>query len=53
LAAVIPIRRRSALSAECDYSRAFYLDPPSHDFLVWLVIAELMRRHHKAPGRSG
>lgn len=30
-----------------DYSRAFYPNPPSHDFCVWLIIAELMRRQHK------
>lgn len=33
-----------------DPSRVLYPDPPSHDFCVWLIIAELMRRHHKAPG---
>ena len=32
-----------------DYSRVFYCDPPSHDFCVFLIIAELMRRYHQAP----
>ncbi len=46
----IPIqRRRPHLGPNPDYSKAFYPDPPSHDFLVWLVIAELMRRYHGAP----
>ena len=39
-------RRLPALGPNPDYSRAFYPDPPSHDFCVWLIIAELMRRHH-------
>lgn len=47
----IPIqRRRPHLGPNANYSKAFYADPPSHDFLVWLVIAELMRRHHDVPG---
>ncbi len=47
---MIPIQRRvPLLGLDPDYSKAFYPDPPSHDFLVWLVIAELMRRHYKAP----
>lgn len=47
----IPIKRRTPLLGENpDYSRGFWPDPPSHDFCVWLIIAELMRRHHKAPG---
>lgn len=33
-----------------DYSSALYCDPPSHDFCVWLIIAELMRRYHDTPG---
>jgi hypothetical protein len=48
---MMPIKRRSpALGDTPDYSRALYPDPPSHDFCVWLIIAELMRRYHKAPG---
>lgn len=47
---MMPIKRRTPpRNDRPDYSRAFYPDPPSHDFLVWLVIAELMRRHHNAP----
>lgn len=38
-------RRLPSLGGIPDYSRAFYPDPPSHDFCVWLIIAELMRRH--------
>ncbi len=38
------------LSEEPDWSRAIYANPPSHDFCTWLIIAELMRREHKAPG---
>ena len=46
----IPITRRlPPLGPRPDYSCAFYADPPSHDFCVWLVAAELMRRHHDAP----
>ena len=40
--------RQPSLGGEPDYGRALYPDPPSHDFLVWLIIAELMRRHHGA-----
>jgi hypothetical protein len=29
-----------------DWGHAAYADPPSHDFCVWLVMAELMRRYH-------
>lgn len=48
---MIPIRRKDPLlPGTPDYSRAFYCDPPSHDACVWLIIAELMRRHHKAAG---
>jgi hypothetical protein len=47
----ICIRRKEPyLGPNPDYSKAFYYDPPSHDFIVWLVIAELMRRHHKSAG---
>ena len=47
----MPIRRRQPLLGDQpDYSCAIYPDPPSHDFLVWLTIAELMRRHHNADG---
>lgn len=46
----IPIKRREpGLGPNPDYSCAFYCDPPSHDFCVWIVIAELMRRRHGAP----
>ncbi len=46
----IAIRKREpGLPGIPDYSRAFYCDPPSHDFCVWLVIAEMMRRYHEAP----
>lgn len=43
-------RKEPLLGPSPDYAKVFYYDPPSHDFLVWLVISELMRRHHKAPG---
>ena len=43
-------RREPALSDHPDYGRAFYPDPPSHDFCVWLIIAELMRCHHGVVG---
>ena len=47
----IPIKRREPHLGEApDYSCAIYPDPPSHDFCVWLIIAEMMRRHHMAPG---
>ncbi len=36
------------LSDDPDWSSALYSNPPSHDFCVWLVIAELMRREHGA-----
>lgn len=32
-----------------DYSRALFCDPGSHDFLVWLIGAEMMRRVHRSP----
>ena len=45
-----PIKRREpALGPNPDYSCAVYADPPSHDFCVFLVIAETMRRVHRAP----
>jgi hypothetical protein len=45
----ISIRRRvPPLGPNPDYSSALYCDPPSHDFCVWLIIAELMRRYHGA-----
>ncbi len=45
-----PIQRRIPhLGPNPDYSKAFYPDPPSHDFCTWLIIAELMRRKHNAP----
>ncbi len=50
-----PIKRRFPAAGENwlgrpkpDYSKAFYPDPPSHDFCTWLIMAELMRRHHGA-----
>lgn len=46
----MPIKRKlPPLGEPPDYSCAFYADPPSHDFCVWLIIAELMRRYHNAP----
>ncbi len=46
-----PIKRRSPLLGDKpDYSKALYTDPPSHDFCHWLIMAELMRRHHGADG---
>lgn len=50
MSGLISIKRREPhLGPNPDYSKAFYCDPPSHDFCVWLVIAELMRRYHGAP----
>ncbi|HET9285673.1 MAG TPA: hypothetical protein VFR24_27285 [Candidatus Angelobacter sp.] len=43
-----PIKERSGVSNP-DYSTALYCDPPSHDFCVWLIMAEMMRRQHNAP----
>ncbi len=43
-------RREPHLGPNPDWAKAFYADPPSHDFCVWLIIAELMRRYHGAPG---
>lgn len=43
-------RRLPSLCENPDYSRVLYPDPPSHDFVTWLVIAEMMRRYHEAPG---
>ncbi len=42
-------KREPGLPGVPDYSRAFYCDPPSHDFCVWLILAELMRRYNEAP----
>src|SRR5215831_15800290 len=41
-------RRLPAFPGTPDYSKVFYCDPPSHDFCVFLIISELMRRHHQA-----
>lgn len=43
-------RRLPSLCQNPDWSRVIYPDPPSHDFVTWLVIAEMMRRYHEAPG---
>ncbi len=43
-------RKEPPLGSSPDYSCAIYPDPPSHDFCVWLIIAELSRRQHEAPG---
>ena len=44
------IRRRTPpLGDNPDWSRAIYSDPASHDFCVWLIMAEAMRRVHGAP----
>lgn len=43
-------RRFPSYCSQPDYSRTVYPDPPSHDFVTWLIIAEMMRRYHKAPG---
>ncbi len=46
----MPIRRKEPLlGPNPNYSRALYTDPPSHDFCSWLMIAEMMRRHHQSP----
>ncbi len=42
-------RREPHLGPNPDWAKAFYCDPPSHDFCVWLIVAELMRRYHGAP----
>jgi hypothetical protein len=42
---IIP-RSRPHLGEDPDWSKAIYPNPPSHDFCVFLVIAELMRREH-------
>lgn len=48
---IIPIQRRQPLLGDSpDYSSALYPDPPSHDFCVWLIIAEMMWRYHNADG---
>lgn len=48
----MPIAITRRLPSHCqdpDYSRVIYPDPPSHDFVTWLVIAEMMRRYHDSP----
>ncbi len=46
----MPIRRKEPLlGPNPNYSRALYIDPPSHDFCSWLMMAEMMRRHHQSP----
>ncbi len=45
----IPIRRSEPfLGNPPDYSKALYSGVPSHDFCVWLIMAEMMRHHHDA-----
>lgn len=39
-----------AIGPGLDYGKAFYPNPPSHDFLAWLAVAEALRRHHNASG---
>ncbi len=48
----IPIkcRGRPLELPDPDWAKAFYADPPSHDFCVWLITAEAMRRYHETPG---
>jgi len=47
---ILPIQARNAHHvADIDYSTLIYPDPPSHDFCVCLVIAELVRRYKAAP----
>ena len=41
--------REPALGPDPDYGRAIYCDPGSHDFCIWLIMAEMARRHHGAP----
>lgn len=43
-------RRLPSLGPDPDYSRFIYADPPSHDFCVGLIIADLMRQYHGAEG---
>jgi hypothetical protein len=47
-----PIAIERLLPSHCkdpDWSRVLYPNPPSHDSITWLVIAEMMRRYHDAP----
>ena len=37
------------LGSAINYSCALYPDPPSHDFCVWVIGAELVRRHYGFP----
>ena len=47
----MPIKAKlPSLSPTLDYSHAVYPDPPSHDFLTWLVVAEMMRRYYGTSG---
>src|SRR5215472_4799909 len=45
---VIP-RAQPALGDDPDWSSLLYANPPSHDFLTVLIIAELLRREHASP----
>jgi hypothetical protein len=44
---IIP-RCRPHLGEDPDWSKVIYPNPPSHDFCVFLIIAELMRSEHGA-----
>ena len=46
---IIP-RCEPHLGHDPDWSKVIYPNPPSHDFCVFLIIAELMRREHGAKG---
>jgi len=43
-------RAEPFLGDEPDWSSALFPNPPSHDFITWLLIAELLRREHGSPG---
>lgn len=43
------IVERTGVGIDPDWSTALYASPPSHDFLTWLLAAELMRREKGAP----
>ncbi len=46
-----PIKLKSPpLPGTPNYSTALYYDPPSHDFLIWLVQAEMNRAATNSPG---
>lgn len=45
----MPIKPKQPSLGESQWNKVLYTDAPSHDFCVWLIMAELMRRHHKAP----